>query len=617
MTTTQIRKHLSMRIFDVSTGILLLLCLAVGCSRNGNEETTRDEYPRPVEIGILVLSDPPTSALVSASVASWKTEQIGFEVNGRVKSVLEPKAEIEGRNFAVESTEPEASNDTGQQTELQTPLIDANPVAEIEIESYELQVAIAEAKRDRLIQDGTTAEDQLNGLNFQKEAAEAKKKFAQEELKRIETLRQANAASKSELERAQAELATEYGTVAELEAQIGAKKSQILSLKQEVLQAEQSLQDAKRNLENCTLYSSFRGQVAELFVVPGSYVTAGSPVATIQMMNPIKVELEVSAEETRKLRKRIAVPIRISPPAGGKPVFVPGFLYLIDPVADPRTRTFTVTFLVLNEKTSVWSTENQHLPATDRPRWADLPFIPGAKPGKNEQGETVGYVESGAIHKDEKGHFLWRITNMEKHQPLPDRNRLAVTKMYVGLEGVELPFLGNWLFQQVIIPAEENFDPAVNVVAGILTFSPENPENWDADTWDGNEILVDRESKWGGAWMLRPGDVVKVDLNSTDAEQGYYVPMDAIAREAGKTYLYVVEKSNTSGAPKNDATERVVRRIEVAMDKETDDATSSLRRIRPVGESSFEGSLRYVTSGVHYLRNGERVRVAEAAGAAK
>ena len=50
----------------------------------------------------------------------------------------------------------------------------------------------------------------------------------------------------------------------------------------------------------------------QVMVVPGSVVAAGQGVAMLQMMDPIKVEMEVSAEESRRLRNRQRLPVRLT-----------------------------------------------------------------------------------------------------------------------------------------------------------------------------------------------------------------------------------------------------------------------------------------------------------------
>ena len=110
------------------------------------------------------------------------------------------------------------------------------------------------------------------------------------------------------------------------------------------------------------------------------------------------------------MEKRICikVPVLIGKP-GGKEHAIDAFVYLVDPVADPLTRTFTVTLLILNKKTTIWSENNKDLPAMDRPRWLDLPFIPGA----DFDGENW-YVDEEVIHQDGDGYFLWRIMGITK-----------------------------------------------------------------------------------------------------------------------------------------------------------------------------------------------------------
>ncbi len=76
------------------------------------------------------------------------------------------------------------------------------------------------------------------------------------------------------------------------------------------------------------------------------------------MMDPIKVDVEVSAENSRLLDYRDVVDVIIpqteqaeSGSAGQSgTTSIRAIVYTIDPVADPATRTFTVTLLTQNQK---------------------------------------------------------------------------------------------------------------------------------------------------------------------------------------------------------------------------------------------------------------------------
>ena len=349
--------------------------------------------------------------------------------------------------------------------------------------------------------------------------------------------------------------------------------------------AEQSLRDAERNLENCTLYSSFRGQIADVAVVPGSVVSSGQAVATVQMMDPIKVEVEVSAADSRRLVKRQRIPLRVTQ-SDGSVSAQDGFLYLIDPVADPQTRTFTLTLLMMNRKTHVESEADRDtsIAVTDQAWRVAFSFLPGAEEG-------AMFAVEDAIHRDEKGRFVWKIDNVHVNESLPSDRIAKVSKLRVRLGNTKLPFLGNWLFQQ-IIPVGNGFDPERDLIAGKLTGI-----EGEADEWEGEKILIDRSSQW----MVRPGDLVQVDLSNGDAQPGFYVPMDAISNQAGISYLFVID---------DESDEPRVKRIQINVIANQDStATSSLRRIEAADkDTSLEGK-QYVVRGSHYLNDNEPVKV--------
>lgn len=558
-----------MKLAHAYFGLIGLLLFVAGCE-NPNSDELAEKAPRPVVVETLALSPPPSSVLVSAAVASWKTEQIGFEVGGRIEWVAEPNTDIEGRVVSGNG-------------EL---LIEGTPIARIENERYRLQRDSALAEVERSKQAVAAAEIELNkSLKSQMQAAQAEMKLAKTEYDRSLRLLEQSAGAQSDVDRDEANYQTALANIEQIEASQRAKAAEVVSLKLQIEKANQSLRDAERSLEDCTLYSSFRGQLADVSVVPGSVVSAGAAVTTIQMMNPIKIELEVSAEESRRLRKRQVIPVHVPTPDGSTRL-EEGFLYLIDSVADPQTRTFTLTLLILNERMGTDGPAlSDDLARTDQAWRMDFKFLPGAEEG-------VVYVSEEAVHEDELGPFVWRVNNFDVGQLLPQDHILDVSKMRVKLGETKLPFLGNWIFQQVEI-LDETFDIKRHMVAGKLTVAEGEP-----DQWNGTKIVVRRDTQW----MVRPGDLVKVDLTSEDAEPGYFVPMDAIAFEAGKKYLLVVDGDGSSDTA-------TVSRVEVVVD-EIQGSTSSLRRISHANGGSLDG-LRFVTQGAHYLVDGEAVQISK------
>ncbi|MFK8112195.1 MAG: HlyD family secretion protein [Rubripirellula sp.] len=546
-----------------------------GCSSE-SPVGTATKKPRPVSTATLAPQLAPSSSLATASAASWKTEQIGFEIAGRIEWVTEPNQDIEGRVLSPDGDV----------------IIEGTPIARIEDERYQLQVDSANAEVARAQQMVEAKRIEIESLlPSQVLAAEAELSLAQTELDRSQSLLRQNAAPQADVDRADANLKAAQSQITQLEATIRASTSELRSLELQIKQAEQALRDSERNLEDCTLYSSFRGQIADVNVVPGSVVGSGAAVATIQMMDPIKVEIEVSAEDSRRLRKRQRFPVLVTNPDGTQSQ-KEGFLYLIDATADPLMRTYTLTLLVLNKRVGEDAIDlNANVAVTDQNWRLDFSFLPGYEQG-------VCYAPIDAIRTDDQGTFLWQVDNLTTDQTLPLDRLLKVQKLRVELGDARIPFLGNWIFQEVKFD-HSKFDPATNVIAGKLTVAEGDPDQWDGDT-----VRVDRSNQW----MLRPGDLVQVDLSTNDGAAGFYVPMDALARSSDGHALFVIEGEGES---------TTVRQQPVKVISQADETnTSSLRRVEVMDGSSLDG-VRYVTEGAHYLRDGEPVIVISATGATR
>lgn len=301
------------------------------------------------------------------------------------------------------------------------------------------------------------------------------------------------------------------------------------------------------------------------------------------MMDPIKVEVEVSAEDSRRLRNRQRLPVLITR-EDGKPAEKDGYLYLVDTSADPEKRTFTLTLLMMNER--IVDKESNLLATTDQTWRVDFQFLPGADEGKL-------YVSHDAIYGDDSEPFIYRIDNMEMHGQLPSDRKLRISKVPIEFGKASIPFLGNWIFQEIRI-LDESFDPKKHVIAGKITVPDELKEKWDGDA-----VLFQN----AGQWMLRPGDLVKVDLSDNQARSNIYVPMDAIAYEQSKTFIFLAGEPQASNSE-----ETTVQRVEVNVLSESSSITSTKLPIEPVDpEFALEGRL-FVSKGAHYLRDGEKVR---------
>lgn len=262
---------------------LLLLCASV-CAITSGCDSERDEIeaksPRPVSVLELLETDPSRLDRYTGNVVSWKTNKLAFEVSGRVEFVVEPETDITGDMGDAEG------DVSAKGTEL----------ARIDPTRYELNVKSAKATIATAQKQREAAQIELESvIPAQQEAAQARLAMAKTEVARNEELVPKGAASQRELDIAKTKRDESVAFLKQLDATREAKRAEIASIDARIQELRETLRQAERDRANCTLYWSVPGQVAETHVIAGSYVATGDPVVTVQMMHPIKVEVEVAA----------------------------------------------------------------------------------------------------------------------------------------------------------------------------------------------------------------------------------------------------------------------------------------------------------------------------------
>ncbi len=545
--------------------LLLLSLVAAGCGDKSPPVVRK--LPRPVTTLKLRAYDPSSSTRVTGSVASWKTEQIGFEVAGRVQFVIEPETDIQGHMLDTE----------------QNVLTEGTPLASIDSTRYELRVNSAQAQI-------LTAQKQREALEIeiqqvipaQQRSAEAEVTFQQSEIQRITPLVQSGAVARAEYDRTVADRDSALAKAAQIVANQQARMSELASLDAQIQELRQSLADAERDVAECRLVSSFRGQVAEVHVVPGAMVNTGQPVVTVQMMDPIKVEFEVSSATTRSLNYSDLIPVYVNQHVG-PPIQMNGYLYMVDPVADPETRTFTVTLLLQNGKTQL------SLPAELQGK--NVARVDGLRKVVDDVDGRDGalFVDVDAIYEDAEGAYLWKITNraLDAGSRNPTGPFVNVKKVRIHKGPTKIPMLGIWTLQEIQLADGQEFNVERDIIARKILSASSEP-------WNGDTLMLDQQR-----WLLRPGDLVSVDINSEHSPPGFYVPMDAILQQQDRDYVYVVA---------GDGDVATAKRVEVTVGEGPD----TLKRIAATGEPLADGTQLIVT-GAHYLQDGEGIRVTQVA----
>ena len=567
--------HDPFKVWTISNSGLLLIATALallplGCARQA-DAVSKPKPAKPVTVMTLDRTRQLQRQLMTGSVAPWKTEQVGFEVTGRISFVIEPNEDVQPR-IPSDTAPPETT------------------LARVDRERFEIAVESANADvqvAERRFQANEVAIDQR--LPAAVSSAKAELQLAEAEHERASRLSGQNAISRSEYDNTKTRLLVARSALASVEAELAQANAEQLALQAQIARARHALDEAKRNLRNTELHSSFRGIVSDVHTVPGSYVSPGDPVVTVQMMDPMLVQFEVSARDSRKYARGDVMAVFVSDKEGRRHP-VTGMVYNVDSVADPDSRTYTVALHVRNQRQSIL----QH--ASERDSAARTRHIFPLNIGPIITGDDRPYVEQRCLHEIGGSTYVWKITNRKWNQPgANSEDLLTIEPVRVVCGDEVLPLLGQWNFVPVQFEDPASIDIENDLVAEELIF-PEGIDVPDADpeSWP-RTILLEQTD-----WMLRPGDVVQVAING-EASNGFFVPMKAILNTDGDSFLHVVE---------TDDDQTRVRRVAVNVQnrKSVSDRSVSMQ-VEPVDAQLLpEGSL-IVIGGSHYLDDGDRVRV--------
>lgn len=154
------------------------------------------------------------------------------------------------------------------------------------------------------------------------------------------------AKARASLETAQAEFQKIVLLDEEIEdASLRAARERIARSRSGLTGAEVDLRQAQIALERATVRAPFGGRVADLRVVAGQWVSAGSELMTLVDLDPIKVEVQVLETELGFLAEGRGVEVTFA--AFPDEVFV-GAIETINPRVDTGTRTGRVTVHLAN-----------------------------------------------------------------------------------------------------------------------------------------------------------------------------------------------------------------------------------------------------------------------------
>ena len=510
---------------EVLHPIVLGLLTIIGVTLAGCNGDSVDEgfamKSRPVTILKLEERDFAGDTRLTGSVSLYREEKVGFEVAGRLLWVLDEGKEVDG------------------------PVLDENGqlirpgklIARLDDTRYRLQANALQAR--------------LNAAQHDLNDARAELKLARQTLDRQKRIFKQGAGSSQAVENAQ----SRYN-------QMAARSAQRTAVIHEI---EENLHRAEKDLADCNLLAPFSGRITQIHVSQGAVVDSGKSVVTLSLMDPIQVQVAVSADQDRRIQTGNRAILYPKDPINpdGEPTQVNAIVYEKGAVAENNTRTFRINLIVRNQRRRI----HQIVPETK-----DLPvvidYLPVVRRYQGEAGKL--FVHGESIFREDGKTDVFRLPGVSFH---PGAQRSAV--------GKHVP-------QKVEVTLGDDYFTVIKWNFRSLHAS--------GDLKEGDFLVIEPKSEHikglaiGRAqWLLRPGDLVPVRFQMNATPKGLYVPMNAITVIDNQHVVFLVE-DNTA------------RFTEVTVHE----THHEFRRIQGKG---IEAGAQVIISGVHYVSDGQPVNI--------
>jgi multidrug efflux pump subunit AcrA (membrane-fusion protein) len=216
-------------------------------------------------------------------------------------------------------------------------------LAVIRVEEYELKHQEALANLD-LQQKLADEKDSPILAEFDTKLRVAQEQFdvADREYKRIARLRESNAASQSDFDRASEQVALMRALVETVKSN---KAEKVLQLARDVKVAQAALGIAQWNLDQQTITSPIDGVVLDRPAAVGTRVAANGHIMQVADVSPPKLVMRAMVDEEDKTRVQVGQQVKVSLYAYDSRVFQ-GTVKTVYPKADADRRTFEVDIAV-------------------------------------------------------------------------------------------------------------------------------------------------------------------------------------------------------------------------------------------------------------------------------
>ena len=291
------------------------------------------DSPAPVRCGLVTIQQASLGKEFIGSVEPARRSVVGTAVEGRVEAVL------------VE---------TGDAIDEESILV------QLRFRAIEMTLAAAEANAEA--QHQTLAEltngpreEELRRLDALVKAAAASKAYTEKNLARLRPLSERGAAAKGVLDEALSlKVVAEHrflAAEAEHQAAIaGTRPEQLARAKAMVAKGQEEANQIRDALNEHTIRAPFRGFVVKRLVEKGQWVAIGDSIAEVIELDPAEVRVAIPEEHIAHIRRgqNVRIDVRSSFTSQKQKGVVLGKVFRIVPDADVRTRTFPVRIRIPN-----------------------------------------------------------------------------------------------------------------------------------------------------------------------------------------------------------------------------------------------------------------------------
>ncbi len=548
--------------------------------------------PRPVTVLNLKMQDFTRETRLTGSVGLYREEKVGFEVAGRILSVLDLGKEVTGpasdeQGHVVRQGDIIARLDDTRyrlrvqvlearlgalKKEMKAQRIDVDRVAQANLEAARARLRIATS--DVLVAKKQIAEASVDVTRTRKDL-DRQKRLKPGPAGRQKAVDDAQAAYDTAVARQQQREAlldarrrahdAQRAVVTVAEATIEFKRAQIESTEGRIAELEEELNRARKDLTDAVFYAPFNGRVTEIHATQGAVVSAGQPVVTLTLMDPIQIQVEVSADTERRIRTGDRAWVYPKDPTNPDraEVQVNALIFEKGAVANPKTRTFRIDLMARNRRRLIQDVdpETRGLPVvTD--------YLPVARRYEGEAGPL--FVPTQSIFREGGRTFVFRLPGVSFHSGAY-RNALGrhkPEKVEVNL-GAEYFTVIKWSFRSL--------DASGDLREGdFLVISPVRQH------LDG--LVIDRPQ-----WLLRPGDLVPVRFVLNTVPLGFYVPVDAITLIDRQHVVFSIVDGKAQSFPVT--------------------VHETFRELRRIEGNRLKPGLKIIVGGMHFVSDGQPVSV--------